>query len=81
MSDPESQKWLTFDPIDVPAGFDTVLLGNFYAYPEFTKTFGIKQPNGKYQITAAWQAGLGNSVNIGEIIGLVVRVHSGSSPH
>ena len=49
-----------------------VLLGNFYAYPEFQKTFGKLQPNGKYQVPAPWQAGLSNSSSIGSIMGLLV---------
>ena len=53
-------------------GFDVVLLGNFYAYPEFTKTFGVLQPDGTYQVPAPWQAGLGNASACGSIIGLLV---------
>lgn len=45
-------------------GFDTNLLGNFYAYPSFQRKFGdpvpvTKQtPFGK-SLSAAWQSGLG----------------------
>lgn len=43
-------------------GYDTILIGNFYAYPEFAKKYGtyFAETDG-YQLTAAWQAGLGNA--------------------
>ncbi|KAI5456473.1 general substrate transporter [Mariannaea sp. PMI_226] len=51
-------------------GFDTCLLGSLYAYPPFQKKFGDIQPDGSYQLTAAWQAGLSNGALMGEILGL-----------
>jgi SP family general alpha glucoside:H+ symporter-like MFS transporter len=39
-------------------GFDVVLLGSFYALPQFNKKYGVQLPDGKYTVTAAWQAGL-----------------------
>jgi len=57
----------------VMEGYDVVLLGSFYAYPEFVKTFGNLQPDGTYQIPAHWQAGLGNGSSVGGIIGLLLN--------
>ncbi|KAL2757281.1 hypothetical protein ACRALDRAFT_2025112 [Sodiomyces alcalophilus JCM 7366] len=51
-------------------GFDITLLGNLFAYPPFQKRFGVLQPDGTYQLTAAWQAGLTNGNQAGQIIGL-----------
>jgi SP family general alpha glucoside:H+ symporter-like MFS transporter len=58
----------------VMEGYDVVLLGSFYAFPEFQKKYGVLQPDGKsYQLTAAWQSGLSNGAQVGEIIGLFIN--------
>jgi MFS transporter, SP family, general alpha glucoside:H+ symporter len=58
----------------VMEGYDVVLLGSFYAFPEFQKKYGILQPDGKsYQLTAAWQSGLSNGAQVGEILGLFIN--------
>jgi MFS transporter, SP family, general alpha glucoside:H+ symporter len=57
----------------VMEGFDVVLLANLFAYPPFQKKFGELQPDGTYQLTAAWQAGLSNGALVGEILGLFVN--------
>lgn len=54
-------------------GYDTTLLGNFYAFPEFKKKFGDLQPDGTYLITASWQAGLSNASSVGSIFGLMLN--------
>ncbi|WVR08820.1 hypothetical protein IAU60_005878 [Kwoniella sp. DSM 27419] len=54
-------------------GFDVVLINNFYALPQFAKKYGIQLPDGKYTITAPWQAGLSNGAQVGEIIGLAIN--------
>lgn len=56
----------------VMEGYDTILLGNLFGFPAFARKFGNLQPDGTYQLTAAWQAGLGNGANVGEIIGLFI---------
>ncbi|KAK9313227.1 general substrate transporter [Lipomyces starkeyi] len=53
-------------------GYDLILLGSLYAFPTFVRKYGELQPNGSYQIPAAWQAGLGNGARAGEILGLFV---------
>lgn len=41
-------------------GYDVCLLGNFYAFPQFNKKYGVQLADGTYQVPAAWQAGLSN---------------------
>jgi SP family general alpha glucoside:H+ symporter-like MFS transporter len=51
-------------------GYDLKLIGSLFAQPAFSKAYGNLQPNGTYQITAAWQSGLNNGSNVGQMIGL-----------
>jgi len=37
----------------------------------FQRKYGVPIGDGKYSITAAWQSGLSNGANVGEIIGLM----------
>lgn len=46
-------------------GFDVVLLGSFYALPQFAQKYGHQLPNGTWTVTAAWQAGLSNGAQVG----------------
>ncbi|OAQ60500.1 sugar porter (SP) family MFS transporter [Pochonia chlamydosporia 170] len=57
----------------VMEGFDVVLLNTLFAYPPFQRKFGVEQPDGTYQLTAAWQAGLSNGTLVGQIFGLFVN--------
>ncbi|KAK7940979.1 uncharacterized protein PG986_013366 [Apiospora aurea] len=56
----------------VMEGYDTALLGGFFALPTFRKKFGepVNDGSGSYQLTASWQSALGAMVQVGEIIGL-----------
>ena len=54
----------------VMEGYDVVLMGSFYAFPPFQKKYGNLQPDGSYQLSAPWQAGLSNAMNCGQILGL-----------
>ncbi|KAL1302372.1 hypothetical protein AAFC00_002775 [Neodothiora populina] len=54
-------------------GYDVCLLGNFYAFPQFNRKYGQQLADGTYQVPAAWQAGLSNGANVGEIIGLFIN--------
>lgn len=56
----------------VMEGFDIILINNFYALPQFVQKYGVELEGG-WTITAAWQAGLTNGVNVGEIIGLCIN--------
>ena len=51
-------------------GYDTSLLGSFFGYPTFQQKFGEQQADGSYQLSASWQSGLQNGVQVGEILGL-----------
>ncbi|KAF3908014.1 hypothetical protein ABW21_db0200827 [Orbilia brochopaga] len=54
-------------------GFDLVLIGNFFGYPEFNKKYGYQQADGTYNISAKWQTSLSNATFVGEIIGLFIN--------
>lgn len=57
-------------------GYDTNLLGNFYAYPEFAKKYGkFNEGSGNYQLSAPWQAGLGNASGVGSFFGTLLNGH------
>lgn len=51
-------------------GYDTKLMGSFYALPPFKQRYGTRLANGKYEIPASWQAGLSNGATVGGLIGL-----------
>lgn len=55
----------------VMEGYDTMLLGNFYAQPAFQKKFGVCNGKGECQLTSAWQTGLANGTQIGSMAGLL----------
>ncbi|KAK9310916.1 general substrate transporter [Lipomyces starkeyi] len=54
-------------------GYDTKLVGSLFAQPAFRKRYGSQLPNGSYQISASWQAGLSNGASIGSLIGLFMN--------
>jgi SP family general alpha glucoside:H+ symporter-like MFS transporter len=56
----------------VMEGYDTALLGAFYALPQFQEKYGRRLPDGSYQLTAAWQSGINNSGAVGSLLGLCV---------
>lgn len=54
-------------------GYDTILIGSFFAFPSFLNSFSnTATSDGTLEITAPWQAALGNGAYIGEILGLQV---------
>ena len=53
-------------------GFDNVLTGQFYALPQFKRKFGEQQPDGSFEVPAAWQAGLSNGVLVGSLVGISI---------
>lgn len=58
----------------VMEGYDTILLGNFYAYPTFAKKYGHwNEISNNYQLDAAWQAGLGNAAAVGAFFGTLLN--------
>lgn len=55
-------------------GYDTILIGNFYAYPTFQKAYGTYRPELKeYQLDASWQAALSNAAGIGAFFGVLLN--------
>ncbi|KAK6511083.1 hypothetical protein TWF481_000005 [Arthrobotrys musiformis] len=71
---PKSIAWsVLMSTAIIMEGYDVVLMGSFYAYPSFNKKYGTLQPDGKYQLSAAWQSGLSNGINIGAIFGLALN--------
>ncbi|RMZ77912.1 hypothetical protein DV738_g4120, partial [Chaetothyriales sp. CBS 135597] len=54
-------------------GYDTALLGSFFAYPAFNADFGKPLPNGEIQVSAEWQAGLMNIGQAGSMLGLAIN--------
>jgi SP family general alpha glucoside:H+ symporter-like MFS transporter len=54
-------------------GFDKVLIANLFAVPAFKQKYGSLLPDGTYELTAAWQAGLTNGAYAGEILGLLLN--------
>ncbi|KAK3373180.1 general substrate transporter [Lasiosphaeria ovina] len=57
----------------VMEGYDVCLINNFYAFPQFKKKYGEPLPNGDWEVSAPWQAGLSNGANVGELIGLFIN--------
>ncbi|KAK0367033.1 hypothetical protein LTR59_011566 [Friedmanniomyces endolithicus] len=53
-------------------GYDLKLVGSLFAQPAFSKAFGHRLPNGTYQVSAAWQTGLNNGSNVGQLFGLLI---------
>ncbi|RMD43201.1 hypothetical protein DV735_g1899, partial [Chaetothyriales sp. CBS 134920] len=54
-------------------GYDTALLGSFFAYPSFNRDFGSRLPSGEFQVSAQWQAGLMNGAQAGSMLGLALN--------
>jgi MFS transporter, SP family, general alpha glucoside:H+ symporter len=54
-------------------GFDTALIGNFYAMPQFSKKYGGLAKDGTYQVPPSWQSALSDGGQVGSIIGLFLN--------
>lgn len=56
----------------VMEGYDNILMSSFFAYPSFTKKYGV--PDGdSYQLTGNWQVGLLCAANVGTILGVFIN--------
>lgn len=54
-------------------GYDTAILGAFYALPVFQKKFGSQNSvTGDWEISASWQVGMSLCIMAGEIVGLQI---------
>jgi SP family general alpha glucoside:H+ symporter-like MFS transporter len=70
---PKAMGWsIALSTCIIMEGYDTLLLGSFYAMPAFNRKFGTKDAAGKYSLTAAWQDGLSDGAGVGEILGLYI---------
>ena len=69
---PKAAAWsILLSTAIVMEGYDTLLLSNFFALPQFNQKFGkIDLKTGKYTISASWRSGLTNGAAVGEILGL-----------
>ncbi|GIK03852.1 hypothetical protein Aspvir_007927 [Aspergillus viridinutans] len=54
-------------------GYDVVLIGSFFAYPQFNQKYGHIMSDGNYGLAAKWQAALTNAMSCGQIIGLFIN--------
>lgn len=77
---PKAVFWAFFVALSViMEGYDTILLGNFFAYPSFVKKYGTYHPNvsgsivEKYQVSAPWQSGLGAASGAGGFFGAMLN--------
>ena len=70
---PKAMGWsLALSTCIIMEGYDTVLLGNFYAMTAFNQKYGTLDSSGAYSLSAAWQVGLSDGAGVGEILGLLV---------
>lgn len=70
---PKACAWsLLISSCIIMEGYDVSLLGNFYAFSAFNEKYGTPLPDGSYQVSAPWQAGLSNGANVGAIVGLII---------
>jgi SP family general alpha glucoside:H+ symporter-like MFS transporter len=68
---PKAVGWsILFSTALVMEGYDNALVASLFAYGPFQRAFGEQQPDGSYQVTAAWQSGLTNGALVGEVLGL-----------
>lgn len=55
-------------------GYDAILIGNFFAYPAFAEKYGqYIDEKGQHQLSAAWQATLGNASTVGCFFGTIIN--------
>jgi SP family general alpha glucoside:H+ symporter-like MFS transporter len=70
---PKAALWsLAMSSTIIMEGYDTMLVGNFFAQPAFQRHYGEPTAKGTYEIPAPWQAGLNNGSACGQLIGLLL---------
>ncbi|KAI8716196.1 MFS domain-containing protein [Fusarium sp. LHS14.1] len=58
-------------------GYDLVMIGSFYGQTQFQQHFGkYSEAEGKKVITPAWQSGLSNSAQVGQLAGLLINAYT-----
>lgn len=56
-------------------GYDTILMGNFFGYPQFAKKYGQDYGGSiGYQVSAPWQSGLNMGSTVGAIFGKTIYI-------
>lgn len=59
----------------VMEGYDTILMGNFFGYPQFAKKYGHDYGGTTgYQVSAPWQSGLNMGSTVGAIFGMFLVI-------
>ncbi|KAJ4327737.1 hypothetical protein N0V84_001846 [Fusarium piperis] len=75
---PKAALWsLAMSSAIIMEGYDTMLMGNFYAHPAFQRRYGIHGEGDSYEIPSDWQAGLSNGSACGQLIGLLLAGYIG----
>ena len=70
---PKAALWsLAMSSTIIMEGYDTMLMGNFYAHPAFQRRYGMRVGEDSYEIPSSWQAGLSNGSACGQLIGLLL---------
>lgn len=66
---------LLFSLAVIMEGYDLSLMGSFFAYPQFKNRYGTESDPeaGGLLISAPWQSGILNGVQVGSIIGLYLN--------
>ncbi|CEP60796.1 sugar porter family MFS transporter LALA0_S01e19152g [Lachancea lanzarotensis] len=68
---PKAAAWsLLVSTTLVMEGYDTAILGSFFALPVFKEKFGSQDSAGVWDVSASWQVGLSLCYMAGEIVGL-----------
>ncbi|KPM43787.1 Maltose permease MAL31 [Neonectria ditissima] len=58
-------------------GYDLVMIGSFYGQTQFQERFGkYSAAEGKVVISPAWQSGLSNSAQVGQLAGLLINAYT-----
>ncbi|OOQ89439.1 MFS alpha-glucoside transporter [Penicillium brasilianum] len=71
---PKAVFWsIWFSSALIMEGFDHAFITGFFAFPAFQEHYGTLQKDGTYQVPATLQSAIGNGVNAGEIIGLLLN--------
>ncbi|KAJ6142139.1 hypothetical protein N7497_011238 [Penicillium chrysogenum] len=71
---PKAIAWSMFLSLAIiMEGYDMKLVGSLFAQPAFQEKYGQQLPDGTYEISASWQAGLSNGASIGSLMGLLIN--------
>jgi SP family general alpha glucoside:H+ symporter-like MFS transporter len=57
----------------VMEGMDLGMVNNLFGHSAFLRHFGEEQEDGRYAVTASWQAGVSAANSIGSVVGLLIN--------